>query len=434
MCQRYTKLPRACDLCIAGCPTCALEPREHTLFTSSACLKCGACLTICPTSALGATKQTIQELTRKLLDATLKTPDLVLTCQRTHYMAKAAAAQQVGENTVPPELASSLDADALDAAGHGDIAADTLNAAGHGDVATDALNAAEADGILYTVACLGMLPTAIWFALLNEIEITGLELLGVLLPPGQCANCPVNAKANVEQRIDAAIGLAELWAQSSVELYAAASELPSKRDVSLLGFLRAPDAPDRREALTGVFRGLKSAWDELGTRDTKALREVQIKRERKDAHKRTLLGESFKRRPAGSQTTSPRAIVVPSRYALLDAIGRNPSHAAQIILEVSETDTACCTLCGNCVDACPLHARSIVEVAGEGVGADVNTDVSGVASAGAGEGASEVASVSKVVCDPLYCVACKACLEACQQDAIYMQEISADMFLLDEKS
>jgi ferredoxin len=446
MCQRHARLPRSCEICIAGCPVDALEPRAHTLFTADRCLKCGACMSMCPMSALGATRQNVQETTRRLLEATLKTRELVLTCQRTRYLVRAEAAAAGGAAGAAGTPGGGAAAGGVAGADGADGETETDAAATNNTPTSDAqlLDSAEADGILHSVACLAMLSAPIWFALLNEAEITPLERIGVLLPAGQCAKCPVNAKNNIEALIDAAISTAENWTQTSVELYGSAAELPRKADASLLEFLRAPTEPDRREALTGVFRGLKNAWDELGRRDNQALLAVQRERSRRDAYKRTQLGKSLEEQRRSS--TLPRSIIVPSRYQLVDALGRNPAHAGDVRLNVSTTDAARCTLCGNCVDACPLHARRIVEPDDKGDEGDAGAGAAAAADAGASAGAAAdgagaeaggndagtTGSIDgpRVVCEEIYCVGCDACREVCETGACQLTTISAERFLL----
>jgi ferredoxin len=469
MCQRFAKLPRACDICIRGCPTDALEPREHTLFTSDSCLKCGACLSMCPMSALGVTRQTIQETTRKLLDATLTSRCLLLTCQRTRYLAHKASRAKDAEDEEAGGGGGAVGAEF--AGGGGTAGGFAAGAKTAPPTEAELLDAAEADGLLYTVACLAMLSAPIWFALLNEREITPLEELGVLLPPGQCADCPVNAKGTIEALLDEAVNSAEVWTDALIKLYGSAADLPPKANESLLRFLRAPAEADRREALTGVFHGLKGAWEELARRDNQALLEVRLKRLRREAHKHTLLGKSLSEQP--SLSTTPRAIVVPSRYQLIDALGRNPAHASDVRINVSGTNDALCNLCGRCVDACALHARRIaktsetdrakrVNAAAANAAAAVETNAAADTAAAAeinattdtattteADTASDVAAAEvntaaetdaaagtgpKVICEELYCVGCGACREVCETGACHLLTISGEGFLWRQSS
>ncbi|MDR0501358.1 MAG: 4Fe-4S dicluster domain-containing protein [Coriobacteriales bacterium] len=398
MCQRFAPHPSECDICIAGCPVGAITAKEHSLVVANDCIRCGACLGMCPMCALSCTRQTIQDINRKLLDATLDREHLIVTCSQTQ-LAK-----------VPDALKEQI----------------------------------------FIVPCLCMLGAEVWFSLLNEIEITALEYASILLPFAQCAACAANAKNNVEELFEQAIGTAELWSGKTVGIFVDTSELPTQPDLSLKGVLDSVHRPaDRRDALTGIFKSLKNTWDEVGNNENRALIEVQAKRDRKLAYKRTRLGASLTAASgsggangaggangikngtlaglagainkagatgaagAAALKTVPRGIVVPSRYILVDALGRNPKRADAVTLTVSATDLTLCSLCGSCIDVCAVHARRLSEIT-------IDDDVDD----------SQPLPQYYIDCDSLYCVGCGRCLSVCSTNAISMTTISGSEFLL----
>jgi ferredoxin len=418
MCLRFAKLPGSCTLCIDGCPVGAIEAREHALFTTDACLRCGACVAVCPTGAVATTRVTVQELTRKLLDAARHSSTMAVACKRARDYGQAGDA--------------SLLARAAD------------------------------EGLLVAAPCLAMLGAPSWFAVLNEAEESGLKRLGVLLPPGICSECPANGKGNAEDAIDEAVSAAEGWAQATIEIYASAQELPLRAGSSLGALLDADGEADRREALGGVFKSLRDAWEDAGKPKRPALSDVQAKRARKAALANTRLSQKLDVRQGDSD--APRGTVTPSRFILVQALGQNPANAANVSLTVSATHTAACTLCGRCVEACALHARQIVSAACEnpagpdaiGNAADAGRAAVTQLQHGHAQAAASarppyrqpastpgralspkappeqgnVSARPTVLCDELFCVGCGACIEVCETRACYLTSITAESYLL----
>jgi ferredoxin len=388
-CLRCAKKPTSCTVCSEFCPVGALETHaEGRPRVNPSCIKCGACIGVCPLNALAASSRTLQQILRLSLQATLRVEDLALSCERTIGLLKLET------QTDRP-----------------DVAAEALRL----------VEDAQTSEHLQKAPCLGMLTKEFWFALLNEIGVSKLESLSVFLPVGQCAECPVNAKGNVEDQFAEAIGYAEEWTSRSVEIITQAKDLPQTRKANVRAYLVSGTEVDRRGAFTGFLKELKQSWDDNAKAGNRALDEVRWQRERKKSFERTRLAADIKKGKTGAR----RPIEVPTRYLLVEALGRNSAHASEVKVTISATDSELCTLCETCVEVCPVRARSIIETnLGEKPAFDAN-----------GEGSDDQSDdYRQVVVDSLYCVACSACIQACPADACSFTEVEGASFLLDELS
>jgi ferredoxin len=378
-CLRCAKKPTPCTICSEFCPVGAIATQAAGRpIISMSCIKCGACIGACPANALAASTRTLQQIIRLALQASLRVDHLVMTCERT------AALLRLEAMTDKPEAAAK---------------------------ALELIEQAKTAERLLNVPCLGMLTRELWFALLNEIGASRLEELSVFLPPGQCAECPVNAKGNIEDQLGGAIDCAEGWTGKKVGIIARADELPQERKANVRTYLTSDLEVDRREAFTGFFKELKQSWNDNSKVGNRALEETQWQRERKKSFERTRLAADLKRGKPGER----KPIEVPTRYILVEALGRNDAHASEVLVTVSATDEQLCALCGVCVDVCPVRARSIVEVESPGDGDD-------------GE---KPEPRRRVVANDLYCIACSACLQACPSGACFFTEVEGRSFLLD---
>ncbi|MDR3315235.1 MAG: 4Fe-4S binding protein [Coriobacteriales bacterium] len=381
-CLRCAKVPTECEICLELCPKDALAVgttgRPHT---TTDCIKCGACVGVCPLNALAGSSKTVQSINRLVLTASLRVEHLAITCERTSALLRLA---KLTEHPKKAERALKL------------------------------IDDAAASDHLLKIPCIGMLPAELWFSFLNEIGVSKLEELSVFLPSGQCATCPVNAKDSIEDQFSTAIGQAETWTGQTVGILTTSEELPQTRKANVRAYLVGDFEVDRRGAFTGFVKELKQSWEENAQVGNKALAEVQLQRERKASFERTRLSADIKNKIRPGKTP----IITPVRYAFMEALGRNDAHAGEIVLRVSDTDNERCTLCGTCVDACPVHARCIL-------------DAEGKAPATAEDKPLSTADAS-VATNPLYCVACSACLQACPEGACGFSEVVASDFLFEE--
>jgi len=428
-CLRYTTEPTPCSICIDACPVNAISEQGKRLAISTTnCLKCGACIGFCPTNAISASSRSIQQINRLALQATLRVDRLAVTCERTLALLR--------------------------------LQAETTDANREAETALKLLDAAAASDHLLKVPCLAMITKEIWFSLLNEIGVAKIEEALVYLPLGQCSQCPVNAKDNIEELFGEAIGLAEKWAQTEVGLITDIEELPQTRHANVRAYLLSSDEVDRRGLFTGFFKEVKDSWDEVGTSGNRALKEAKINLERKTAFEKTRLKQDRntpgKHAPGKGEDKKPwtvtnlqnknfnkKPLITSQRFIMIEALGRNAENAESLILPVSDTDASKCTLCGTCVNVCPTRARWIVtETVAETNGQDASTkeaDQAVIQEADKDVASEENAQAENtertdyVFCDPLYCVACTACIQACPESACYLTEVNGEEFLIESE-
>ena len=408
-CLRCAKKPTPCTICSEFCPRDSIETvlDGRPRLTNANCMKCAACVGICPTNALGSTTRTSQQFTRHALQATLRVDHLAIGCERTCGLLRLQS------HTDKPDAA---------------LAALRL------------IEEAKANDHLLLVPCLAMLVREVWFAVLNEIGTFKFAKLSVFLPPGQCAQCPVNDSDNVEDLFGKAIVTAEQWSGHSVDIITCAEDLPQTHKANVRAYLTSGKTMDRRGVFTGFLDELKQSWEDNAVVGNKALDEVQYQRERRKTFDRTRLSVELKK----PRQANRNPIAVTSRYALIEALGRNDLCAEDVKLLISATDHEKCDLCGVCVDVCPVKARSLVETdntAIEEPAASPSAHSSPAFSAALQKYSAQSfdapleqkpEKAQKVVVGDLFCLACSACLQACPNGACYFTEIDASQYLLDE--
>jgi ferredoxin len=380
-CLRCAEQPTECDACVTACPVDAFWEANGRLVAQAKCVHCGLCVGVCPVCAISVTRKTVQQANILMLDASLKVDAVTVTCKR------------------------------------------TLKAYDDCDDARHFIDKATKEKSLLEVPCLAYMGRELWFSMLNEVGVS-LDEACVLLPTGQCEQCPINQHYEVDEDapadedgspavklvtgdaeaiFGAAIDAAQAWTGVEVRLLDSLEELPLKRHPNVREYLTSGEPTDRRGMFTGFFKELRDSWEEVGSSGTAALREVAIQRERKEAYKLTRLveatGAAAAKRPTNSAGKKP--LVVPQRYLLIDALGRNSEHASDLVLTVSDTDAALCTGCGTCVKVCPIHARTVTEGA--------------------------------ATCDALYCLGCSACIQTCPTGACHFAEVTGESFLLSEE-
>jgi ferredoxin len=396
-CLRCTKMPTPCTICSEFCPAEAIETTlEGRPRIGEDCLRCGACIGVCPVNALACSSRTIQQITRLVLTATLRVEHLVVCCER------SSALLRLESLTDRPEAALK---------------------------SLRLIDEAKLSDHLIKVPCFAMLTRELWFSILNEIGTLRFKRLSVYLPPGQCAECPVNANGNAEILFGEAIVEAERWTGHSVGIITEAKDLPQRKKANVRKYLVSDLEMDRRGAFAGFLEELKQSWEENARIGDKALDEVQFLRERKKTFERTRLSSELKK--PRSADRNPIAAV--TRYALMEALGRNDACADNVRLLVSATDEKLCTYCGTCVDVCPVKARSIITAA-EAAGAATNTKgpddtskanmSSGRAQSSGPNESTAADATGKLVVNEVFCVACSACMQSCPEKACYFTEIS----------
>ena len=366
-CLRCTRKPTSCTICSEFCPTGAIETEldGRPRIDNAKCMRCAACVGICPVNAIGCTTRTSQQFTRHALQATLRIDHLAVCCERTCGLLRLRS-----HTDEPFEAHRAL----------------------------RLIEESKASDHLLVVPCLAMLAKEVWFAILNEIGTLRFTALSVFLPTGQCAQCPVNLCDNIEDLFGKAIVTAEQWSGHRVGIITSAEELPQTRKANVRAYLASGNTMDRRGIFTGFLDELRQTWEENAVVGNKAMDEVQYQRDRRKSFDRTRLSSELKKPRQANRTP----IASTSRYALVEALGRNDLSAEDVRLSVSATDKSKCTLCGDCIDVCPVKARAF----------DKET--------------------TEVLVLETFCLACSACLQVCPSEACYFTEIDGRLFLLDE--
>jgi ferredoxin len=398
-CLRCAKEPTDCTICSEFCPVNAIDTsKTGRPVVSTACIKCGACIGVCPTNALASAKRTIQQVNRLALQASLRIDHLVISCERTTALLRLAALEteedenEVAEKSDPtPEQKAAREA-------------------------LELIQEATASEHVLQIPCLGMITRELWFSTLNELGVSKLHELSVFLPPGLCAECPVNAKDNVEDLFGEAITRAEIWSRRSVGIITDARELPQVKRANVRAYLTSGAEVDRRGAFTGFLDELRQTWDENSKVGNKALDEVRLQRERKATFEKTRLAKDIRKGKPGGKNP----IAVPTRYILIEALGRNDANAEEVTIQISATDAATCTFCGTCVSVCVLRARSL-ETAPSTVENEAGEKID----------SPETEGTQTLLVHELYCVGCSACLQACPTESCTFTEIKGTAYLGD---
>lgn len=364
-CLRCTKKKLDCSICSDFCPVGGIDTTyEGRPNITQKCLRCGACTTVCPANALSVATKPARQVSRWLLQSTLRSSRMVIACERTTALLRLA------------------------------VRTDDAAAAIEG---LKIVKDARAKEQLVFVPCVAMLTKELWFSILNEIGVAKVEDVSVLLPHGQCSECPVNAKENIEDTFSEAIGVAEAWTGIEVGIISDIKDIPKKRKANVREFLASADVVDRRGLFTGFLGELKESWDENAVVGNNAMEEARIQKERRESFERTRLAAAQKKKVS----TGVRSIETPFRYLLIEALGRNDAHADSVNLLIAETDHHLCDLCGDCMDVCPVRARKKID--------------------------------EKVITDDLYCLGCSACLQVCPKGACHFIEITGRSYLVEEE-
>lgn len=218
--------------------------------------------------------------------------------------------------------------------------------------------------------CVGAMPAEIWFSLLADYRN-----ISVFLPEGICDRCRTTTGEAVYVEM---IGLAEEWSGGSVGLEESEENLThdltrAYRRSQFVSSM-ASSGVNLVASTTPVISGAKAVAMRIKNHNDQLL-EMQREIERVVGSK----GVSAKRR-----------VLTQRRKSVLTAIQKHPRLAETYERDVPVCDWSRCTMCGDCVSACPIHACDI--------------DASG-----------------RFSVEPMYCISCGACMVACEEAAIKME-------------
>ncbi|MBQ9007046.1 MAG: 4Fe-4S binding protein [Atopobiaceae bacterium] len=218
--------------------------------------------------------------------------------------------------------------------------------------------------------CVGTLSTEVWFALLSDYDN-----LSVYLPLGICDRCRTitGEEAYADQ-----IGLAEEQSGNSVDLDVDEAELTHE-------YTRAYK---RSQFVSNMARTGAIA----ATGGVPLLAGAQAVAKRIKDHSQQLLEVQRQLEKAvGSKTDqSKRRVLTQGRKLVIAALQKHPELASNFHLNVPACDWSLCTMCGECANACPVHA-------------------------------CEIDAGGRFSVEAAYCINCEACMYVCPECAITME-------------
>ncbi len=238
------------------------------------------------------------------------------------------------------------------------------------------------------VPCLAMVPAELWTQLLCE----GTRL-SVALDLGRCDDC-IAGRRGAEETLTMAISAAEA---ASGEEVGFRDSLPRKSDEGFFASLaQAGAGGGKRDALSDIFEELKDAASGNRRRRTDAhLHDLIEQQERRASNDRLGLGTSTQFN-AYAPLGRTKKILHPKRQMLLAAAAAKPDAGSTITLSVSLTNSATCNDYLACAKTCPTGAR--LPSAQDGT----------------------------LAYDPLYCIGCASCVEACPTGSVTLTIIPAN--------
>lgn len=219
------------------------------------------------------------------------------------------------------------------------------------------------------LACVGDITPETWFSILVDYPN-----VSVYLPLGICDKC---RNPQGEELLGNAIAQAEEWAGVGMGLEVEARALTCKKRREF----------ERKEFMDNIMRTTGLTVSKLNPA-TAAI--ATVAQRLKEHNSRIAALERTLNKATGTTTQKRRRILTQGRQLLLSSLQTHPDLAQNIEITTPTCDFAKCTLCGECVRACPTYACDLV---------------------GAGRFSLE----------PTYCVGCGLCVEVCEEHALTME-------------
>lgn len=218
--------------------------------------------------------------------------------------------------------------------------------------------------------CVGAMTAELWFSLLVDFDN-----IHVYLPVGICDRCRTTTG---EQVYVDAIGKAEEWTGYSLDLVVDEAELTHEQTRAykrsqFVGNM-ARTGSRALAASSPALMGAKAVAERI-KRHTKKVNDMQ---------------RSLEEAVGGKTSQNRRHILTQGRKLMLSTIQDSPALANVFDLDVPVCDSSLCSMCGDCVRACPVHACDL--------------DRGGHFSV-----------------EPAYCLGCGACAKACEEGALTME-------------
>lgn len=224
------------------------------------------------------------------------------------------------------------------------------------------------------VACLGDIPREVWFSILTDFRN-----VSAYLPLGICDKC---RNTTGEEMLGNAIADAEEWSGHALGLEVERDALKCKKRREF----------ERKEFMQNLAKTTGLSVTKLNPATAAVMSVAQ--RLQKHAERISKLEDQLNK-AVGTSTAQRRRVLKERRQLVLSALQEHPKRAKRVQLERPSCDNAACTLCGECVEACPVHACDLT-----------------------GSGAFSV--------EPTYCLGCGLCAEVCDARALRMERVDAE--------
>ena len=220
------------------------------------------------------------------------------------------------------------------------------------------------------VACVGDVTAETWFSILADYPN-----VSVYLPLGICDKCRCSKG---EEFLGEAIATAEDWAGVGMGLEVEARDLTCEKRREY----------ERKEFMDNIMRTTGLTVSKLNPAAAAVASVSQ--RLREHTKQLTTLVRTLAN-ATGNTTQKRRRYLTQGRQLMLSTLQSHPELAENVRVSTPECDFSKCTMCGECVRACPTHACDLV---------------------GAGRFALE----------PTYCLGCGLCAEVCPEGALVLRE------------
>ncbi|WP_072499980.1 4Fe-4S binding protein [Olsenella phocaeensis] len=321
------------------------RPRVNSIF----CLRvssgrddvCSRCLDVCPVDAIQ-----IKGAAIKVLDSCRKCGLCTMACPTEAFLVQRIMAKQLYDKIV--RVASAYEQCYV--------------------TCTRAIGRLPKDNEV-VLPCVGAMPTEVWHALLSEFDN-----VSVYLPLGICDRCRTTTgeAAYVDQ-----IGQAEEWSGGSVGLEVDEGQMTHEQTRA---YKRGQFVNSMVQAgQTALLAGNPSL---LGAK-------AVAQRIQDHSRKITSMQRELERMVGDKTTANRRRVLTQKRKTLLTTLQGRPRLARPIVLDVPSCDPSRCTMCGDCVKACPVHACDL--------------DAGG-----------------RFSVEAAYCLNCGACAKVCPEGALTM--------------
>lgn len=228
------------------------------------------------------------------------------------------------------------------------------------------------------LACVGDVPAEVWFSVMVDYPN-----VSVYLPLDICTHC---RNAGGEEILGEAIATAEEWSGRSMGLEVEPRDLVCHKRREY----------ERKEFMDNIVRTTGLAVSKLNPA-TAAV--ASVSQRLKEHSNRISDLDRMLSVACGTNQQKRRRILMQRRQLVLTALQQHPELAENLAVRTPTCDYARCTMCGECVRRCPVHACDLV-----------------------GAGRFKV--------EAQYCIGCGLCTEVCPNHALSLEEHDAAVLVV----